>query len=48
LIVTTLEQSAAMRVLAGGRRGRVVIGAVGLALAVGLFVGAVAAFVVGI
>jgi hypothetical protein len=48
LIVTTLEQSAAMRVLAGSGRRRVVIGAFGLAVAAGLLVGAVAAFVVGI
>jgi hypothetical protein len=48
LIVTTLEQAAAMRLLARGKRQRVVIGAVGLAVALGLLAGAVAAFVFGI
>ena len=48
LIVTTLEQSAAMRLLARDKRRRVVLGAVGLAVALGLLAGAVAAFVVGI
>ena len=48
LIVTTLDQSAAMRVLARGKRQRVVMGSVGLAVSLGLLVGAVAAFVVGI
>jgi hypothetical protein len=48
LIVTTLEQSAAMRLLARGKRERVVLGAVGLAVALGLLAGAIAAFVVGI
>ncbi len=48
LIVTTLDQSAAMRLLARGKRQRVVAGAVGLATALGLLAGAIAAFVVGI
>ena len=48
LIVTTLEQSAAMRLLARGKRQRVVLGAVGLAIALGLLAGGIAAFVVGI
>jgi hypothetical protein len=48
LIVTTLDQSAAMRLLARGKRQRVVSGAVGLAVALGLLAGAIAAYVVGI
>jgi len=48
LIVTTLDQSAAMRLLARGKRRRVVVGAVGFAIALGLLAGAIAAFVVGI
>lgn len=47
LIVTTLEQSSAMRVLAGGKRRRVVAGAVLLSASLGLLAGAVVAFVVG-
>ena len=48
LIVTTLDQAAAMRLLARGKRQRVVAGAVGFAVALGLLAGAIAAFVVGI
>jgi hypothetical protein len=48
LIVTTLEQGAAMRLLAHGKRHRVVFGTVGLAVALGLAAAAVAAFVIGI
>jgi len=47
LVVTTLEQAAAMRVLAGGRRGRVVAGAVGLGIGLGLIAASVAAFLMG-
>jgi hypothetical protein len=48
LIVTSLEQGAAMRLLARGKRQRVVIGAVGVALALGLLAGSVAAFLIRI
>ena len=48
LIVSSLDQGAAMRLLARGKREVVVVGAVGLALALGLLAGAVAAFVVGV
>jgi hypothetical protein len=48
LIVTTLDQAAAMRVLARGKRQRVVAAAVGLAVALALLAGAIAAYVVGI
>ena len=47
LIVTTLEQPAAMRVLAHGRRGRVVFATAALALGVGSLFGAGVAFVLG-
>ena len=47
LVVTTLDQSAAMRVLAGGKRRRVVVGAVSLGIGLGFFAGAVAAFLIG-
>lgn len=47
LIVTTLEQPAAMRVLAHGRRGRVVVATAALALGIGLLVGAAVAFLLG-
>ena len=47
LVVTTLDQSAAMRVLARGKRGRVFVGAVGLGIGVGLILGALAAFLTG-
>jgi len=47
LIVTTLEQPAAMRVLAHGRRGRVVLGTAVLALGLGLLAGAAGAFLLG-
>ncbi len=47
LIVTTLEQPAAMRVLARGRRGRVVLATAALALGLGLLAGAVIAFLLG-
>lgn len=46
LIVTTLDQPAAMRVLASGRRSRVVIGAVMLAAGLGLSAGAVVALLI--
>jgi hypothetical protein len=48
LIVTTLEQAAAMRVLAAGRRGRVMAGAIALAAGLGLVAGAAAAFLFGL
>jgi len=48
LIITTLEQSTAMRVLAAGRRRRVVAGAVLLTAALGLLAGSIVAFVIGI
>lgn len=47
LIVTTLDQPAAMRVLATGRRGRVVAGAVMLSAGLGLLAGALIAFLTG-
>lgn len=47
LIVTTLEQPAQMRVLAGGRRGRVVLATAVLALGLGLLAGAAIAFLLG-
>jgi hypothetical protein len=47
LIVTTLDQSAAMRLLARGRRGRVAVGAVLLAVGLALMAGALAAFLIG-
>jgi hypothetical protein len=46
LIVTSLDQAAAMRLLARGKRQRVIVGAVGLALSLGLLAGALAAVVV--
>ena len=46
LIVTSLDQPAAMRVLASGRRSRVVAGAVMLAAGLGLSAGAVVAFLI--
>lgn len=46
LIVTILDQPAAMRVLASGRRSRVVAGAVMLAVGLGSAAGAVVAFLV--
>jgi hypothetical protein len=48
LIVTTLDQAAAMRVLAAGKRNRVVAGAISLGVAMGLFAGSIASFLVGI
>jgi hypothetical protein len=47
LIVTVLDQGAAMRVLASDRRGRVVAAALCLVAGLGLLAGAVAALVVG-
>jgi len=47
LIVTTLEQGSAMRVLASGHRQRVLSGAVLLGAGLGLLAGAVVAFVIG-
>jgi hypothetical protein len=47
LIVTTLDQSAAMRLLAGGRRGQVAIGAALLAGGLALLVAALTAFLIG-
>jgi hypothetical protein len=47
LIVTTLDQPAAMRVLATGHRGRVVVGAVMLSVGLGLLAGALIAFLTG-
>jgi hypothetical protein len=46
LIVTTLDQPAAMRVLASGRRSRVVAGAVMLAAGLGMLAGAVVALLI--
>jgi hypothetical protein len=47
LIVTSLDQPAAMRLLARGKRDRVVVGAVILAVGLALLAAAVAALVVG-
>ena len=47
LIVTVLDQPAAMRVLAADKRGRVVAAAVALAAGLGLFAAAVVALLVG-
>ncbi|MGI8928799.1 MAG: hypothetical protein ACR2H0_04965, partial [Candidatus Limnocylindrales bacterium] len=47
LIVTTLEQPAAMRVLAQGKRGRVVFATAALAVGIGLVCGAAIAFLLG-
>ncbi len=47
LIVTTLDQPAAMRVLARGRRGRVVASTAALALGLGMLIGAALAFLLG-
>jgi hypothetical protein len=47
LIVTTLEQSSAMRVLARGKRGRVLVAAVALAAGLGFAVGSAVAFLIG-
>lgn len=47
LIVTSLDQAAAMRVLARGKRGRVMVGAVTLGIGLGLLAGSVAAFLIG-
>jgi hypothetical protein len=47
LIVTTLDQASAMRVLARGRRSRVVLGAVLLSGGLGLLAGALIAFLTG-
>ena len=43
LIITILDQPAAMRVLAGDRRGRVVVAAVALGAGLGLLAAAVVA-----
>jgi len=47
LIVTTLDQQSAMRVLASGRRGRVIAAAVILSAGLGLLAGALIAFFIG-
>lgn len=47
LIVTSLDQAAAMRVLARGKRSRVMVGAVTLGIGLGLLAGSVAAFLIG-
>jgi hypothetical protein len=47
LIVTTLDQPSAMRVLAAGQRRRVVVGAVMLSAGLGLLAGAAIAFLIG-
>jgi hypothetical protein len=47
LIVTTLDQAAAMRVLARGKRGRVKAGALMLGMGLGMLAGSVAAFLIG-
>lgn len=47
LIVTMLDQSAAMRVLARGKRGRVVVASVALAAGLGLLAGSGVAFLIG-
>jgi hypothetical protein len=47
LIITSLEQPAAMRLLARGRRGRAIVGAFGLAGGAGLIAVAVVAFLIG-
>jgi hypothetical protein len=48
LIITTLDQASAMRVLARGKRQRVVAGAVLMSTGLGLLAGAAVAFLIGV
>jgi hypothetical protein len=47
LIVTSLDQNAAMRVLAGDQRGRLVAGTLGVLVGLGLLVGAAVSLLIG-
>lgn len=47
LIVTSLDQASAMRVLASGKRRRVTVGAIGLGIGMGLLAGALASLIIG-